>query len=466
MADGPGYNPYRKENGEFASKGEVGDLNEKIASDLVDAQDAGDEKLATQIEDYAMEKLPESPIGRKLLEERYGAAATTSKSGADYSKLGGRELQKLAKDTEEKDLQLEIARRGSEAARRNLARNQFATKEALESAYIVSEDDATRQEIANHPSSDLRIMHPTHVAGAVKQAADQGVGARGVGARGATGSLSEIYKERAEATVAANWIDDATFNELRRISGEDVNPRVGSSVEPLIRRAMKNPDNLISEDTALDYAKSSPLAGSIAIEHNRISPERLKELPPESARFEWSSNQKVLAEAARLSTSGHWDRPEKDAYGKEDPHGRKSRDIVRGIAITNTDASPEILDRFVGDPRADQLELYRSPRLGEDSRKRLEESDPTVKSYLRVERAAERVGGKFKLRNDLVLSGDETSSRRGYHQADMQLDRAKIESYGLEPADVERIFGGDFAQPGYRYDPSTGRYSGSHDSGD
>jgi len=457
MADGPGYNPYRKENGEFASKGEVGDLNEKLASDLVDAQDAGDERLAAQIEDYAMEKLPESPIGKKLLEERYGAAATTSKS-VDHSKLGLRELQKFAKDTEDKDLQLEIARRGNEAARRNLARNQFATKEALESAYIVSEDDATRQEIANHPSSDLRIMHPTHVANAVKHNLERGMGA--------TGSLAKLYKDRAEAAAAADWMDDATFKELRNISDKDKGSIGGAYMGPLVRMAMKNTDNLISEDTALDYAKSSPLAGSIAIEKDRISPERLKELPPESARFEWSSNQEVLAEAARLSTSGHWDRPTKDAYGEDDPYGRESKSIASSIALLNTSTSPEILDRFVGDPRMDQLKLYESPRLGDSAKKRLEEADPDVKSHLRVQAASWKIGGRFNLQRDLILSGGETSTRRGYHQADMQLDRAKIESYGLVDVDVERIFGGDSAQPGYRYDHSTGRYSGSHDSGD
>jgi len=456
MAEGSGYNPYRKDNGEFASKGEVGDLNEKLASDLVDAQDAGDEKLAAQIEDYAMERLPESPLGQKLLEERYGDAATTSKS-SDHSKLGLRELQKLAKDTEDKDLQLEIARRGNEAARRNLARNQFVTKEALESAYIVSKDDATRQEIANHPSSDLQIMHPTHVANAVKHNLERGMGA--------TGSLSKIYMDRAEATAAADWMDDATFTELRKISDTGKGSIGGAYMAPLVRQAMKNSDNQISEDVALDYAKSSPLAGSIVIENDRISPKRLRELPPESARFEWSSNQEMLTEAAKLSTSGHWDQPTKDAYGRDDPYGHKSREIVRRIAIVNADASPEILGRFVGDPRADQLALYGSPRLGEDSRRRLEESDPTVRSHLRIERAKVE-SGSYNFKKDLTLSGDWTSSRRGYHQVDLQLDQSMIERYGLETEDVERLFGGDSAQPGYRYDPSTGRYSGSHDSGD
>lgn len=441
MADGSGYNPYRKENGEFASKGEVGDLNEKLASDLVDAQDAGDERLATQIEDYAMEKLPESPIGKKLLEERYGAAATASKSENPHSKLGIRELQKLAKDTEDRDLQLEIASRGNDAARKNLARNQFASTEALEAAYIATDDDATRRELAANLHSDLRIMHPSHVAHALSRSLEL-----------AQSGPSRSHRERAESAAASDWMDDSTVAELRKLGATK-----------LVRTAMKNPHNLISEDSALDYAKSSPLAGSVVIESGRLSPERLKEFPAESARFEWSSDNATLTEASRLSAEGHWDRPEKDPYGKEDPYGRESRAIADRIIAANGEVYPEVLDRFVGNPRADQLKLYRNPRLSDASKRRLEESDPTVGSELRIERAAEAQGGRFQLRKDLVLSGEETSTRRGYHSADIQLDRAKVEAYGLSKGDVERFLGGEGA---YSYDPETGRYSGSFDSGD
>ena len=69
-----GYNPYRKENGEFASKGELGGVESKVEADLTAARSADDSERADEIERYAMDKLPESKLGKSLLEARYGAA--------------------------------------------------------------------------------------------------------------------------------------------------------------------------------------------------------------------------------------------------------------------------------------------------------------------------------------------------------------------------------------------------------
>lgn len=454
MAEGSGYNPYRKSNGEFSSKDEIGDLNEKLASDLVDAHDAGDDRLAAQIESYAMEKLPESPMGKKLLEDRYGTSATAQRQTADHSKLGVRDLQRLAKDTTDPELQLEVAQRGNSAALKNLARNLEATPEALEAAYIRTDDDSVRQELAANPESDLRIMHPSHVAHAAATALERAGNEK-------TKELRQPYKDRVEAISSANWVDDATVAELQKIRAADPRSR-GPRVEVFIDRAMANPKNLISEDAAISYAKSSPRAGSIALEAGRISPSRLSELPASSARFERASDPALLAEAAKLSEAGSWDSQESDPWGKVDPYGRKSREIANRIA-ENEATPPAALEALVGNPRADQLKLYGNGRLSESSKRKLEATSPDVQSHLRLERAA---GGRDRvaLREELKVSGTEVNTQRGYHRTDIVLDRAKIESYGLSKGDVERLMGGDGNL--YSYDPASGRYSGSYDSGD
>jgi len=80
MAEGSGYNPYRKSNGEFASASEVGSVEDKVSADLNDARDSGDTERAAQVEEYAMNKLPDSKLGKKLLEDRYGSTPSSSKS--------------------------------------------------------------------------------------------------------------------------------------------------------------------------------------------------------------------------------------------------------------------------------------------------------------------------------------------------------------------------------------------------
>ena len=77
--DGPGYNPYRDADGKFSRPEDVG---QKIDDDLQAAKDAGDSQQVHAIEDYVMEKLPESKLGQDLLENKYGSAPSASKGAA------------------------------------------------------------------------------------------------------------------------------------------------------------------------------------------------------------------------------------------------------------------------------------------------------------------------------------------------------------------------------------------------
>jgi len=80
MAEGSGYNPYRKANGEFASASELGSVEEKVSADLTEARNSGDAERVAQVEEYAMDKAPNSKLGKQLLEERYGSTPSSSKT--------------------------------------------------------------------------------------------------------------------------------------------------------------------------------------------------------------------------------------------------------------------------------------------------------------------------------------------------------------------------------------------------
>lgn len=455
MGDGPGYNPYRKANGEFASKGEVGDLEQKLSQDLLAAEESGDSGLKAQIRSYAMDKLPESELGRKLLEESYGVSATHSK-GTDHSKLGLRELQKLAKDSEDPELQLEIARRGNSAARKNLARNLSATTEALSLAYESTDDDSVRREIAVNPRSDLESMEPAHAAVGISEATRLAHDASNRELRG-------IYKRRAEELTSAPWIDNRTVAALREHWDAENGGRskIYRSEDPAVDRIMANSDNAVSEELAVDYANGSPRAASIALESGKIGREGIRELQPSCARFSKITDEATLREAAFLVSRGHWDREEADPWGKKDFTGRSSREIARSI-LENPSTPSDALAQLAGNGRADQLALYRHPNAPEALRREVAEADPVVGSELRLEKARGQ-RERRELKQELILSGGSTDTRRGYHSADYQLDRQKIAAYDLSPRDVERLMGEGV---GYRYDPETGRYGGSYDSGD
>lgn len=65
---GIGYNPFRKGNGEFASKDEAG---AKAERDLDEAYAENDEELAAEIEEVIIDKFPELPRAQTILRERY-----------------------------------------------------------------------------------------------------------------------------------------------------------------------------------------------------------------------------------------------------------------------------------------------------------------------------------------------------------------------------------------------------------
>jgi len=455
MGDGPGYNPYRKANGEFASREEVGDLEEKLSSDLAGAQSSGDVELEAQIKGYAMDRLPESSLGRRLLEDSYGASATHSKQ-ADYSKLGLRELQKLAKDTEDPELQLEIARRGNSAARKNLARNLSATTEALSLAYESTDDGSVRQEIAVNPRSDLEPMEPVHAAVGISEAVRLTHDA-------SNRELRETYKRRAVELTSAPWIDNRTVAALRERWDveQGQRSRIYRSEDPAVDRIMGNPDNAVTEELAVDYANGSPKAASIVLESGKVGREGIRELQPSCARFSRVTDEATLREAAFLVSRGHWDREEADPWGKKDFTGRSSREIAHSI-LENPATPSDALAQLVSNGRADQLALYRHPNATEALRREIAASDPVVGSELRIERALDG-RERRELKEEIIASGGQIDTRRGYHSADYQLDRQKIAAYELSPRDVERLMGDGV---GYRYDPETGHYGGSYDSGD
>lgn len=83
MGAGQGYNPYRDGNGKFTSPENVG---KKVESDYQEALEQGDELRASSIENYAMEKMPESEIGRRILEQKYGVTANQKKPVAKASR--------------------------------------------------------------------------------------------------------------------------------------------------------------------------------------------------------------------------------------------------------------------------------------------------------------------------------------------------------------------------------------------
>lgn len=375
----------------------------------------------------------------------------------DYSHLGARDLQRIAKLASAPELQLEIARRGRAAALKNLARNPRANTEALSVAYSSTDDQSVRRELALNLNADLRSFEPEDVAYGAAELLRMAVSER-------NRELRERYRERAHSVAKADWFNDSIFEGLQELRTAELDRKSYSfnSEGEILDIAMANPANELSPAAVLIYAKSSPRAASIALEAGRVAPDQLEALPATSARFGHVADPAVLIRAAELSAAGHWDEPTQDPWGRADPYGRPARTVAESI-VANPSAPAEALQTLVGNPRVPSVLLYRHPQLSESSREELEGTDPSVQSVLRINAA---LGGRTEqeLRDELTISHRSTSTARGYHSTDRQLDKDLIEAYGLSKGDVERLMGGDGMF--YSYNPEIGHYGGFLDSGD
>lgn len=74
---GTGYNPFRRADGTFCSKDEVGD---KIDSDYNEALASGDTTLVKEVAEVAMNRFPDSALGKRLLDEKFGLTGTIAKN--------------------------------------------------------------------------------------------------------------------------------------------------------------------------------------------------------------------------------------------------------------------------------------------------------------------------------------------------------------------------------------------------
>lgn len=69
IATGAGYNPYRKANGEFATKEEA---YAQVDSDYMDAIWDGDKNKIAEIEQYIVDNMDNTPLGQRVLETKFG----------------------------------------------------------------------------------------------------------------------------------------------------------------------------------------------------------------------------------------------------------------------------------------------------------------------------------------------------------------------------------------------------------
>lgn len=369
----------------------------------------------------------------------------------DYSGLGGRELQKLAKDTEDSELQSEIARRGSDSAKKNLARNPHASSGALTEAYNSTDNEAVKIELASNLFADLNKLEPKHVGAALWSHREAGIKMKA----GQTKADRQNAAKKLEGAMGSDWMNDATLNAYQEAAAAG---RTDLRFRPKvpIGAALGNPKNKVTEDFAIAAVREDQSYGREVIESGKVSPERIGELPSNAVNLSGNVSGAHLSAAAEHISRGGWE-------GEGDTNKYYQANLIAKQIAQNERSPREALEPLVGRYAADQLALYQSKNLSPESKAKIAANDSSTQSYLRVQAAVGKGRTEKDLKEEITIGGSSNSTPRGYHTSHFQLDRDKIASYGLRDEDVERIMGGGGL---YRYNPDTGVFGGSYDSGD
>lgn len=377
----------------------------------------------------------------------------TNEEIADYSSLGLRELQRLAKTTEDAQLQLEIAHRGNAAALKNLARNELAVTSALMAAYHRTEDSRLKKEIALNLNSSVYKLSSYDLALALYDAYKSKNSYKP-----ALKANRKHYEKRYEFIINADWMNDERLNS---ISSYLMTKQDGKTVLAIILvNIISNLNNQLSEDKLLDLVKY-PTVGRLVFQYGRVPVNRLHQINKESVCLDGVKDQELLSMAALLLIAGRWYSPEKDMWGKSDEYGHYARKIADSL-VENPRTPTEALTMLAEQcPIVDNKKLYNHPNVSAGVKKKLADRSPEVQSQLRIEKV---LGSRTmeELRNELITGGEVTNTNRGYHKTDLQLDSQKIDEYGLTKMDIEAIM--QEGHPFYSYDPETSRYGGSYDT--
>lgn len=146
-----GYNPYRKANGEFATKDEA---YSQVNNDYEKASASKDVEKMAEIELYVIKNMDETPLGQKILEKKFGTTVLKKKKKTPrvrklrpkiideaYISRKEREFHNFKRDADRKISDLNTSKRQFENILTKLDATDVTLKKALEDkiAFIESE---------------------------------------------------------------------------------------------------------------------------------------------------------------------------------------------------------------------------------------------------------------------------------------------------------------------------------------
>lgn len=354
-------------------------------------------------------------------------------TGIEKDKIGRRELNKLVKYTDDR----EVFRKGLETKspriRTSILSNRNADAETLREMYATA-SDTEKKAIVSHRNYPISEMNAEELNTAIKA------------------RMRLSYVHRAEV-FKDNGINDSHKETLQKMTTNEIVEAAGNmnnQLTPAVRQELLNQDNNTK---------------TLAIQKGDLPSSEIKNLDAKSFRNLSTSMSRINNPAAldqivgvALSKkfSNHDNRIVLERAVYKD---NLSQNAIKAIAHSdfndknNADYSNAI-DRA----------LYSRPSIDDDTKAFLISRSPEVASLAKLEKKAERYGGMSGLKKKLFKNYEQQSSGMSYRTTRVEFDKEELKKLNLNKDDVLTLMNRSAYNANFSYDEESGVFIGSVDS--
>lgn len=340
----------------------------------------------------------------------------------DAENLSKRDLNQVAKFTNDPDTLDRIVREGSNVALRNLTKNPNAQSETLVAAYEKTDDKGTRDTLLFHNNFPAMAAPVDDFVRKYKK--------------------SNIWTGKRDMLAQDGWTDAHVQGLID--AGERAN----------FSPVLENPNNNLSVDAALRFANRSYVEMAAAINGGHIPVNRFSDLDP---------RQKKQIPLDRVTDPIYLDHAVAE-LAQSDEHSAQFR--IREAA-RNENTSGRTLKAIYDTGKADDV-LYNNPNIHPAIRGGIIARNPDLQSQEKINTLSAEHGDIKEL---LVSRTDKRGkftplSGRCVTNTFLQVDTAKAKELGMTDDDIRVMLRSNTYNAAGQYDPETGIFHGAVDSSD
>lgn len=357
--------------------------------------------------------------------------------GIDKENLGRRELNKLAKYTDDQSVLQKGIETGSPRIRSSILQNRNADAETLRKLYDTVKEgngaDVEKQEIASHRNYPASRMTDQEFKKALQH-------------------RSKLSAQHRNHLLSDRGISDKHKGSLSSLS----------AYETVLVAGNKN--NQLSQSVRNELLTKNSQTKITALSRGQLPATEIRNLDADEFK-------NLSYSADRMTNPLHID--EIAAIALKNKHGDDISEIALEKVVRNSNLSQlgisaiarSNVNQKYGNKKNDiDVSLYRLPSIDDDTKKLLEKRSPEISSIAKVDKIIEKVGGSKQLSDRIVKDSEKFQAGNAYHKTRVVFDKEELNKLGMGKDEVLTLMNKRAWNADFKYDEESGVFIGGIDS--